>query len=336
MTDERVDRQRRPASSATPGLTRLDHERETSMADEGGASGAAAERQGPGPGLGGPVLVATDLSPAADEALRQAAALARALDTPLHVCHALPELLQVRMLFPQLRPHDAGAVEALRAKADELVRERTEAVTGLRPDAYQVILEAGSPHGGVLRQADALAAGLVVVGPGAVAERVVRHAPCAVLVARPSPAGVVLAATDFSDPALPAVATGAAEAARRGVPFVVIHSVEDISPALLLAPHLAYPIVPAALTAEESATVREGTRVRLRDCLGRLNVSGTPIAAEGPPARAILEAARVQPAELVVVGTIGRTGLTRLALGSVAEAVLRSATCSTLVVRLRP
>lgn len=218
------------------------------MADEGGASGAGAERQGPRSGLTGPVLVATDLGPAADEAIRQAGALSRALETPLYVCHVLPELLQVRMLFPQLRPHDAGAVEGLRARADELVRERTEALTGRGPDAYQVVLEAGSAHGGILRQAEALAAGLVVVGPGAVAERVVRHAPCAVLVARPSPPGVVLAATDFSDPALPAVATGAAEAARRGVAFVVIHSV-DIGPALLLAPHLAYPIVPAARVA---------------------------------------------------------------------------------------
>jgi nucleotide-binding universal stress UspA family protein len=335
MADEPVDRQRAPRPSATPGLTPLDREREASMADEGGASGATVEREGPRAGLVAPVLVATDLSPAADEAIRQAGALARALDSPLYVCHVLPELLQVRMLFPQLRPHDADAGEGLRAKVDELVRERTEAVIGRAPDAYQVILEAGSPHGGILRQAEALAAGVVVVGPGAVAERVVRHAPCAVLVARPSPPGVVLAATDFSDPALPAVATGAAEAARRGVAFVVMHSV-DISPALLLAPHIAYPIVPTALTAEESAAVRADALARLRDCLDRLKVSGTPIAAEAPPARAILETAHAQSAELIVVGTIGLTGLTRLALGTVAEAVLRSAACSTLVVRLRP
>ena len=44
---------------------------------------------------------------------------------------------------------------------------------------------------------------------------------------------------------------------------------------------------------------------------------------DGPPATAILETARTLPAELVVVGTIGRTGLSRFALGSVAEAVVR-------------
>lgn len=35
------------------------------------------------------------------------------------------------------------------------------------------------------------------------------------------------------------------------------------------------------------------------------------------------------------IGTVGRTGLTRFLLGSVAEALVGAATCSTLVVRLR-
>ena len=48
---------------------------------------------------------------------------------------------------------------------------------------------------------------------------------------------------------------------------------------------------------------------------------------------AILEATEGLPADLVVVGTHGRTGLSRLALGSVAEAVVRGAGCSVLVVR---
>ena len=39
---------------------------------------------------------------------------------------------------------------------------------------------------------------------------------------------------------------------------------------------------------------------------------------------------------LIVVGTRGRTGLARLALGSVAEAVINRAPCSVLVVPLHP
>jgi universal stress protein A len=50
---------------------------------------------------------------------------------------------------------------------------------------------------------------------------------------------------------------------------------------------------------------------------------------------AILEATEKLSADLVVVGTHGRTGLGRLVLGSVAEAVVRGARCSVLVVRLK-
>lgn len=53
----------------------------------------------------------------------------------------------------------------------------------------------------------------------------------------------------------------------------------------------------------------------------------------GAPAREILRAAKVLDAELIAVGTHGRSGLKRLVLGSVAEAVLRDAPCPVLVVR---
>jgi hypothetical protein len=48
----------------------------------------------------------------------------------------------------------------------------------------------------------------------------------------------------------------------------------------------------------------------------------------------ILNAASELPAQLLIVGTRGRTGLSRIALGSVAEAVVRTAPCSVLTVRL--
>ena len=323
-----------PPQLPASGLTPLDRDRAGSMADEGGAAAAEAEREGPRAGLTGPVLVATDLGDAADEAIRQADGLSRALGGPLLACHVLPELLQVRMLFPQFHQRDAAARQGLEDEAAELVGRRVRDLTGRTRDEYRVLLDTGSAHAGILRAAEEAGAGVVVAGPGGVAERVVRHAPCAVLIARRSGPGVVLAATDFSDPALPAVAAGAAEAARRGVEFAVVHSV-DLTPAAATPALAAHPAL-AVLSAVDSAAVRDSTLASLRACLDRLKAAGTAIAAEGPAARAILETARTRPAELVVVGTVGRTGLSRLALGSVAEAVLRAAPCSTLVVRLRP
>jgi universal stress protein A len=53
-------------------------------------------------------------------------------------------------------------------------------------------------------------------------------------------------------------------------------------------------------------------------------------------AATVVNLAEEMKAELIVVGTHGRTGLSRLALGSVAESVVLHAHCSVLVVRLAP
>jgi nucleotide-binding universal stress UspA family protein len=54
---------------------------------------------------------------------------------------------------------------------------------------------------------------------------------------------------------------------------------------------------------------------------------------EGYPANEILETALEIGASMIVMGTHGRTGLGRLFMGSVAEEVLRKATCPVLAVK---
>jgi nucleotide-binding universal stress UspA family protein len=54
---------------------------------------------------------------------------------------------------------------------------------------------------------------------------------------------------------------------------------------------------------------------------------------EGDIAREILDAAEETPCDLIVMGTHGRTGLSRLLMGSVAEQVVRSAPCPVLTVK---
>lgn len=54
---------------------------------------------------------------------------------------------------------------------------------------------------------------------------------------------------------------------------------------------------------------------------------------EGDPATEILHLQQGLRADLIVMGTHGRTGFARLLLGSVAEEVLRRATCPVLTVR---
>jgi nucleotide-binding universal stress UspA family protein len=55
--------------------------------------------------------------------------------------------------------------------------------------------------------------------------------------------------------------------------------------------------------------------------------------AEGDPAREILRVARETGCDLIVMGTHGWTGLGRLLMGSVAEQVVRKATCPVLTVK---
>ena len=55
---------------------------------------------------------------------------------------------------------------------------------------------------------------------------------------------------------------------------------------------------------------------------------------EGDPATEITDHAAAVGADLIVVGTHGRTGLNRLLLGSVAEHVLRAAPCPVLVAKM--
>ncbi len=54
----------------------------------------------------------------------------------------------------------------------------------------------------------------------------------------------------------------------------------------------------------------------------------------GNPAEMIVQLAEEEKADLVVLGTHGRSGLSRLLMGSVAEAVVREAPCPVLTVKL--
>jgi nucleotide-binding universal stress UspA family protein len=95
---------------------------------------------------------------------------------------------------------------------------------------------------------------------------------------------------------------------------------------------------PAAVCGEFGSLPVEREPIEpLRDKLIRLH-SPDSIAVEhhlkeGDPAREILAAAREFKADLIVLGTHGRTGLSRLLMGSVAEQVVRKAPCPVLSIK---
>jgi nucleotide-binding universal stress UspA family protein len=289
----------------------------------------------------GPILAAMDLDKGSEELLRQADTVARSYHVKLFVCHVLPEIFAVQPLFPQLHLSDALNLYDLEASVRDALLKRIRTVTAREPPQIEIEIEQGTVHAGILRAAENIGAGAVVVGgkvdhnglhyPGSTAEHVVRYANCPVLVARPSPAGKVLAATDFSDPALPALEAGAAEARHRKTDLTIIHAIDPLP---VMSPFYGEFYGDTSLI-DLRSEMRKIWQQRLDECVHHFKAKGGGLLPDGPAAPAILSAASELPARLLVVGTHGRTGLSRIiALGSVAEAVARAAPCSVLIVRL--
>ncbi len=101
------------------------------------------------------------------------------------------------------------------------------------------------------------------------------------------------------------------------------------------------PLVPEqtlelAIWADIEAQTRKWAQGRLARLAGRARKAGirvTTMLADGDPARAIARAAKSARADLVVIGTHGRTGFSKLMLGSVAQRVVATAPCPVLTVR---
>lgn len=88
------------------------------------------------------------------------------------------------------------------------------------------------------------------------------------------------------------------------------------------------------------ATIDDAHRIQhgletLKEAVGKLNITGAELEVRlGDPGQIACDRAEELGAELIVVGSHGRTGLTRMLLGSVAERVVRLAHCQVLVVKV--
>jgi len=91
----------------------------------------------------------------------------------------------------------------------------------------------------------------------------------------------------------------------------------------------------------ETAEIRKEQRKAAEEAVGRnaeaLRNAGFRVetrVGDGEPRSGILDIAAEWHADLIVLGSHGRTGLQRLLLGSVAETVARHARCSVMIVRV--
>lgn len=179
-----------------------------------------------------PVVVGTDGSAAAALAVRWAAEEARRRGTALHVVHAYPWLSRARGW------ETTPSAEAL-AEAESAVAAAAQRVADIVPTTTEVVVE--DPALALVRAS--ASAALVVVGArgrtggvgarvGAQARGVIENAHCDVVVVRAFavPDGPVVVGMDPRDHSPHALGYAFADAARRGVPVVVVQGGKKADP----------------------------------------------------------------------------------------------------------
>lgn len=293
------------------------------------------------------LFVAIDFSPSSDEALRQAHERAASTGAQLAVCHIVPNELRSNVLFPHITRVAALQIPLDVKRIAEEASARVTDITGRSEGEFELFVDDGTPQALILEHAEQWLADLIIVGSrgqteaagvllGSVTESIIRHAHCPVLIVRSAErTRCIVAGTDFSDPALPAVKAAAEEAGRVGGKLIVVHSLDLVwSPAAY--PAMAFGGSPFTISSDQIKELGTVATERLEEFLKQSNIEGETVVATGSAGPALISVASEQKADLLVVGTIGRTGLRRALLGSVAETVAREAPCSVLIVRRHP
>lgn len=293
------------------------------------------------------LLLATDGSQGSAVAAEYAFALARSWGASLTLMNVLecPPGLD-----PQNPVNQLYVTELMKQATNELVALKARAVE--RGISAQTRIATGIPSEEVLAVATGEAPDLIVVGTGgktglahvllgSTAERIIRGAPCPVLAVRAHPYGEeqavgnrrdpthlerILVPVDCSDCSLDAVEYAALVAQRSKAALTLLHVLEPISYGL----DFTFP------DRAKRESIKAGHTKRLSDLVSALASAGVPsefLILGGLPTDSILDAARTQSADLIVMGTHGRRGLSHAFVGSIAESVLRKSSCPVLMVR---
>ncbi len=298
------------------------------------------------------ILVSTDFSPASEAALYTGSTMAKHYGARLAVGHVAPLGGVLHPAFPKLERLELLEVSELERRATAAVLAYTHNLIGKGEGDLDVLVASTSSSATadtIAQQAVDYKADLVVVGShgrtglerawiGSVAERVVRTSPCDVLVARAekknAKPGPVLAAIDLGETSTHVLRVAAREATARGSELVALYALDapnDMLPYGMLGPFGIYVAPPDPKGQDE---LREAAEKTLRAALEAADVRAKVTILDGRAPHEILRLAESQEASLIVCGTHARKGLARVALGSVAESVVRHAGCSVMVVRM--
>lgn len=294
------------------------------------------------------VMVPLDGSEFGEQALPIAAHVATDMHADIelvHVVEALPPYLTqgAPVLDPTL---DA----ALRKERQRYLEQLAEQLRGRMPLKVTTTVLGGPVGDTLAARIEERRAALVVAAThgrgglsrawlGSVASSLVRHSSAPVLLFRPAEPGEVPAARyPFERLLLPLDGSATGEEAvdhalrisgDRRIDYVLLHVV---TPPLL-------PVEPAGLPPPDTTRILDAAQAYLDGVAGRIRPRArsveTRVLEHAHAASAILESASENSVDLVAMETHGRSGLSRLLMGSVADKVVRSARLPVLLHRPR-
>lgn len=270
------------------------------------------------------ILAATDFSTRSQRALRQAGLLARQTGAQLTLLHVVDE---------DQPPH---LIQLERGEGETILNEQVSSVAELQGVDCRVVVMTGVAFDAILRTAESVSADLIVMGAhrkqllrdifvGTTIERVVRTASCPVLMVNNEAAhsySRVLAAVDMSDISAHALQSARALGFFDQTHLTVVHAFVSLAKGKLF-------IADVPKERIEEHVAQEGLQVsaELATFLQSQELGGVAWSRrveEGAPLQVISEAATKIDADLLVIGTHGRSGIAKVLLGSVAEETLRA------------
>jgi len=287
------------------------------------------------------IVLAIDESEASENARAWAASLAHMHGARLVVTH----VPRVPLASSATEPYDSLTAPVAMPDVEPIATIDVDAVVvslrdaGVRADAVVARPSLGSATEALLEVVGRSAADLLVVGTeprsglaralfGSTAVDLLREAPCPVLIV---PLAADHAAHALSQVLVPTDLSAAAAAA---FPIVqrVLRPAEHSKLVLLTAGiEPLYPLTIDEVTSHTAAQLEE-----LASTLRESGVEVDVVIRDENAVDAIVGEAERRPVDLVVMGTHGRSGLRRLALGSTTEQVVQQAPCPILTVRPSP
>ena len=276
------------------------------------------------------ILLATEFGQSHADVMRTALALAQTFRSEILLVHVIPDIRDSPVGLETLKSALGGRLQELRSE-----------IAGCDIRVADPIVAVGSPFYEIIELAEAHDVNVILVGSGKqagespfrlglTAEKLIRKANKPVWVVKAGATAefkTILCPVDFS------------ESARRGLTNA-IHLARTFQANLtvltVIQPLGRIYVTSAEIADEAQAKYAEEQQQQFDRFLANFdfhNVRWSKTVWHGWPHEQILTLAREQSADLLVMGSTGRTGLARILMGSVAEKVIREMPCSVITVK---